>query len=234
MTLAMRFVDRAFPRLSTGLALLLAAVVVAAAPAQGEVARQIDWDDLLPAVPEPEDPLADLPEDLRYKVDFVASMRYLRRMGEVTEGDPAIDAAAEYAELLDRRGVDVDGYVRRYDAFRMAIEEIDNTLNESLDGTVVRIPGYLLPLDFEGLGVREFLLVPYVGACIHVPPPPQNQIVHVDLEEPFLTDSLFTPVWVTGRITAERSAPTLSLVDGQSPVPVGYMLRDGDVSPYEE
>ena len=48
-----------------------------------------------------------------------------------------------------------------------------------LDGKRVRIGGYVVPLDFEATNVKEFLLVPFVGACIHVPPPPPNQIIYV-------------------------------------------------------
>ena len=46
------------------------------------------------------------------------------------------------------------------------------------------MPGYLLPLEFSGKLVSEFLLVPWVGACIHTPPPPPNQIVHVKTDKP--------------------------------------------------
>ena len=63
----------------------------------------------------------------------------------------------------------------------------------------IRMPGYLVPLDFGSEGSKQFLLVPYVGACIHVPPPPPNQIVLVTTEEPYQSQGLFEPVWVTGR-----------------------------------
>ena len=54
---------------------------------------------------------------------------------------------------------------------------------QSLDGKRVHIGGYVVPLDFEATTVKEFLLVPFVGACIHVPPPPANQIVYVKVEQ---------------------------------------------------
>ena len=97
----------------------------------------------------------------------------------------------------------------------------------------MRIPGYLLPLEFDGAGVSEFLLVPYVGACIHAPPPPPNQIVHVRLEGSYATSELYTPVWVAGLLRAERSSRALSLVDGQAQIAVGYAMPDAEVTPYE-
>jgi uncharacterized protein len=68
----------------------------------------------------------------------------------------------------------------------------------SLDGKRVHIGGYIVPLDFDATRVKEFLLVPFVGACIHVPPPPANQIVYVKAEAGFDVQGTFDPVWVTG------------------------------------
>jgi uncharacterized protein len=71
---------------------------------------------------------------------------------------------------------------------------------QSLDGKRVHIGGYIVPLDFEATRVKEFLLVPFVGACIHVPPPPANQIVYVKAEQGFDVKGSFDPVWVTGTL----------------------------------
>ena len=54
-----------------------------------------------------------------------------------------------------------------------------SALVSDYDGKRVRIPGYIVPIGFDGVGVKEFLLVPYVGACIHVPPPPPNQTASI-------------------------------------------------------
>ncbi|NOT72608.1 MAG: DUF3299 domain-containing protein [Hyphomicrobium sp.] len=67
-----------------------------------------------------------------------------------------------------------------------------------LDGKRVRIGGYIVPLDFEATNVKEFLLVPFVGACIHVPPPPANQIVYVKVEKGFEVSGTFDPISVVG------------------------------------
>jgi hypothetical protein len=69
-----------------------------------------------------------------------------------------------------------------------------------LDGKRVRIGGYVVSLDFDATKVKEFLLVPFVGACIHVPPPPANQIVYVKSAEGFEVTGQFDPVWVTGTL----------------------------------
>lgn len=71
---------------------------------------------------------------------------------------------------------------------------------QALDGKRVKLGGYVVPLDFDATSVKEFLLVPFVGACIHVPPPPPNQLVYVKSETGFDVKGLFDPVWVTGRM----------------------------------
>ncbi len=71
---------------------------------------------------------------------------------------------------------------------------------ESLDGKRVHIGGYVVPLDFDATTVKEFLLVPFVGACIHVPPPPANQIIYVKAEKGFDVQGSFDPVYVTGAL----------------------------------
>lgn len=74
---------------------------------------------------------------------------------------------------------------------------------EALDGQRVTIGGYVVPLDFDATKVKEFLLVPFVGACIHVPPPPSNQLVYVKHEPGFEVKASFDPVWVTGKMQAK-------------------------------
>lgn len=89
----------------------------------------------------------------------------------------------------------------------------------------VKIAGYVLPLDFENTTVTEFLLVPYVGACIHVPPPPPNQLIYVTSEDGIEVTSMFEPVWVTG--TLQTASLSSDLAD------VGYMMTLDQTEPYE-
>ena len=89
----------------------------------------------------------------------------------------------------------------------------------------VKIAGYVLPLDFENTTVTEFLLVPYVGACIHVPPPPPNQLIYVTSEDGIQVGSMFEPVWATG--TLQTTSLSSDLAD------VGYMMTLDQTEPYE-
>ena len=91
---------------------------------------------------------------------------------------------------------------------QQAYSEMQNKLRaapivKELNGKYVKIPGYIVPLavDFEKGTFSEFLLAPYFGACIHVPPPPSNQIVYVKTDKPLKQKWLDDAVWVTGTIT---------------------------------
>ena len=95
----------------------------------------------------------------------------------------------------------------------------------ALDGELVRLPGFVVPLDVAQGKVSSFLLVPYFGMCIHQPPPPPNQIVHVSLAEPVELDSMYDAVWVTGRLRVEVYSGALA--------EAGYTMAGREVAPYE-
>ncbi|MFP3457944.1 DUF3299 domain-containing protein, partial [Psychrobacter sp. SIMBA_152] len=73
---------------------------------------------------------------------------------------------------------------------------LDAPVVEALDGKKVRIPGYVVQLEGDADNVTEFLLVPYFGACIHVPPPPPNQIIHVEYAEGVPYENTYDAVWI--------------------------------------
>lgn len=82
---------------------------------------------------------------------------------------------------------------------------------KELDGVQVKLPGYIVPLDLGEDGrVTEFLLVPYFGACIHVPPPPSNQIVHATSELGVKVDELYQPFWIEGPLKVEHASSELA------------------------
>lgn len=80
----------------------------------------------------------------------------------------------------------------------------------TLNDTKVRVPGFVVPLESDEAGnLAEFFLVPYFGACIHVPPPPANQIIYVKVEEGFYLDNLWEPFWIEGVLTTKTFAADL-------------------------
>lgn len=189
----------------------------------------LDWEDLAPPWDETQNPLTQLNSEQQ---DDVYTIFYGPNYGDPS-GKKNADEQKAYDDLA-ASGVDPASFFAKIDKLSKEADTRDRTLVSKLDGHVIKLPGYVLPLDFEGTLVRSFLLVPYVGACIHVPPPPPNQIVHVQLKQGFESKELYAPVWVTGRISAGMAKTSLSLVDGSTDVNFGYALQATKVEPYEE
>lgn len=102
--------------------------------------------------------------------------------------------------------------------------ELDAPVVEELDGQRVKLPGYVVQLEGDDRRVTEFLLVPYFGACIHVPPPPPNQIIHVTFPEGVPYATTYDAVWVSGTMKVEHKDADLALV--------GYQLEAAEVVSY--
>jgi hypothetical protein len=90
------------------------------------------------------------------------------------------------------------------DVYQRALASTD--VNTELDGQSVRIPGFVVPLEFdEAQTISQFFLVPYFGACLHMPPPPPNQIILVDAPAGVQMAALYEPFWIEGQISTTVS-----------------------------
>ena len=112
--------------------------------------------------------------------------------------------------------------IELFDAYQEAVRSAP--VVGELDGENVRLPGFVVPLDFEGTEISEFLLVPYFGACIHVPPPPPNQIVYVKTVAAYPLQELFDPVWVTGVLSTQAHLNDVG--------DAGYTIQATIIEPY--
>jgi hypothetical protein len=206
--------------------LVVIAYAIFLLPALAVEVLELSWADLSPAPSASEDPLANLTQDQLDLVLWVINVLETqpRRDSETEELYEEVDKAMP---AIREAGIDIDEVLaKRHEARTAVVEE--------LNGKRVRLPGYLLPLEVTGTQVTEFFLVPYVGACIHVPPPPPNQIVHVKLvgNESYQSKKLFEPVWVTGVISATSTVKELYLVDGSADISTGYSMKANRVEPY--
>jgi hypothetical protein len=96
----------------------------------------------------------------------------------------------------------------------------------ALNGKKVAIPGFMVPLEDDADQVTEFILVPFAGACIHVPPPPPNQMVYVKLAHQKAKMDFSEPILVSG---------TLHVSTVQSPYgDISYDMDGDTVRPYEQ
>ena len=195
--------------------------------AAAEPVRQLTWDDLIPAHLAKEGYLENLTDKQKDLVMWVINtIEILPARGKGTEEywkevDEAMPTLREY-------GVDIVKVMAKR-------KELQTAVVKDLNGKKVRIPGYMLPLEMSGEKVSEFLLVPYIGACIHVPPPPPNQIVFVKTaaKKSYKSNQLYDPVWVTGVLSVQSMVKDLFLVDGSAGVDIGYAMQANQIEPYE-
>ncbi|MEY4215115.1 MAG: DUF3299 domain-containing protein [Burkholderiaceae bacterium] len=129
-------------------------------------------------------------------------------------------------KLLEGRGLDAisDGDPRSEALMREIREQWDQAPTRGeLEGLRIRIPGYVVPLDMLGGDIREFLLVPYMGACIHTPPPPANQIIQVVSARRQALQTM-DAVWVVGTLKVGRNDTRMGVS--------GYVLDATRIEPY--
>lgn len=135
--------------------------------------------------------------------------------------DPARDF-----KKLDLGKLD-DADPRAMEALQKLKEMWDQAPTEpALEGKRIRLPGFAIPLERKGEQVLEFLLVPYFGACIHTPPPPANQIIHVVSSKPLGKIRTMDAVWVSGTLGLKRAETAWGTA--------GYRITVDKVTPYEE
>ncbi len=141
----------------------------------------IVWSDLLPE--------GALDEYFRQQEEFYERLE-MRLQAEATRLSD-VTAGAEIEE-----GSDLD-YMPQFGTF----DTVDD-----IDGTLIRIPGYVVPFNFETDDrYTEFLFVPSQVACIHTPPPPPNQVIYVRADEAARVEDIWAPYYLEGVISIERN-----------------------------
>jgi uncharacterized protein len=133
--------------------------------------------------------------------------------------DELIPPGVPYSEIIGEGEID-----KRNDSWKPLFDDNATKLNPILDGAYIRMPGYIIPFEQSTAGVTSFVLVPYVGACIHTPPPPPNQLVFVTTETPWPNKDLWEPVWVTGQMRHEIQTTEVA--------ETGYVLEADKIEVY--
>ena len=199
-----------------------------AAPGFAEEPKVIGWDDLAPAPIEYDNPFSELsPEQL----DGLRKLLRFQQAGE-SDGRGSPEEAAALRAKLEADGLDIEGLFEQRRIIMETRQKIATATNDELIGQSVRIPGYLLPLEIKEQKAVEFILVPTVGACIHTPTPPANQMVHVHYPDGFAIKVLYTPIWISGELLAETKVETVRYVDGETRVEMSYAMEAASVEPY--
>ncbi|WP_299692716.1 DUF3299 domain-containing protein [uncultured Vibrio sp.] len=110
----------------------------------------------------------------------------------------------------------------------VAQQVLVGSVRPELNGSNVKIPGFVIPLEGDSESISEFLLVPFYGACIHVPPPPPNQIIYVKFEKGAPTKDLWDIVYITGTLKAE------TVISDDIGVESGYSIEGANLEIYNK
>ncbi|NOI15750.1 DUF3299 domain-containing protein [Vibrio hepatarius] len=100
------------------------------------------------------------------------------------------------------------------------------SVRQELNGSTVKVPGFVIPLEGDENMVTEFLLVPYFGACIHVPPPPPNQIIYVKFPKGAPVQELWDVIYVIGTLKTETISHELA--------ETGYVIEGTAITEYDD
>lgn len=159
--------------------------------------KTIEWETLLPQ--------ADLDA-------FMNPPEYLNDIEDGSDADQIMGSLSSKAERPD-------------DEWNRALMSVN--VVEEMNKKPLRIPGFIVPLDYDDdQNVLAFFLVPFFGACIHVPPPPPNQIIYMTVKEGFELVNLYDPVWVSGVLQTSLTENDMATS--------AYSMQVDLIEPYEE
>lgn len=163
------------------------------------VYQEVDWPELMP------------------EKDLEAIMNPPESVTEMSEDDLA-DQITNQLSSMSRGSAPETEYERAL---------VSTDVRPEMDKRLIRIPGFIVPLEFdEAQKVIEFFLVPYFGACLHVPPPPPNQILYVTSQPGVELDSLMDAFWVEGKLSTRKITNDMATA--------AYSLTADTVRPYYE
>ncbi|WP_425666866.1 DUF3299 domain-containing protein [Vibrio tubiashii] len=156
-------------------------------------------------------------------------------MAVMTLGLASVSSHAEDTLTLEWIDLIPESERNQFDSYGMpAIDHSGGSMEQSMVGSVrqelngskVKIPGFVIPLEGDANMVTEFLLVPYFGACIHVPPPPPNQIIYVNFPKGAPVQQLWDVVYVIGTLKTETVSHELAQT--------GYVIQGTEIAEYDD
>lgn len=195
--------------------------------------RELNWPDLVNKI-EFEDPFEKLSPEQIFNLSLYARIQLLQDSTPERVSEAMLQEAQEAEQSLREENIDIEDLLAQRKEIKKLREQQAYAVVSELHNQQIRMPGFVLPLEITDRKITEFLLVPWVGACIHTPPPPPNQIVYVVSQDGFENQGQYSPVWVAGEMKVQTSTRDLFLVDGSAGIDTGYTLIATEVTPYKQ
>jgi len=163
--------------------------------------------------------------DLIPKADLDALLNPPQTLSAIPDGAPEDVIGDSIADSVERAIGEAITPSLEGQAYYNALESTN--IKEEYDSKNIRIAGFVVPVEYgEDQRITEFFLVPYFGACIHLPPPPPNQIIYVKYPKGLLIDALYDPFWVEGQLNTKVIENDLATS--------AYALAADAIKPYQQ
>ncbi len=185
----------------------------------------ITWDDLESQSTSLKNPYEHLSADQTYRLSSLFQLQHWVEENRAAPESKEVQEVKRLERSLTDEGLEVKALLAQVEQAQAYWRSQSQTTNPDLENRSIRLSGYVLPLsENDAQQVSQFLLVPYVGACIHVPPPPPNQIIYVKPSAAIENPGLFSPVFVEGQIRQQPGEYELFRVDGSQLVKASYAM----------
>jgi hypothetical protein len=200
--------------------------------AHAQERKEIRWTDLESKL-EFDDPFAKLSRSQLVQLGRYARMQEKQeKLGDEFSNEDQIKKDSMRQGLLSQN-IKIDSLLMMRAEITELRRQKAEEVNTKMNNVEIWIAGYLLPLNYIDGKVTECLLVPWVGACIHTPPPPKNQLIYITVPNGLKSVSRFAAVIVEGLITTTDKTSSLFLVDGRADISSGYSMLDAKVSKFK-
>lgn len=213
-------------------ALLLGCLLTMVPTLPASAQSVITWDDLESQSTSLKNPYEHLSSDQTYRLSSLFQLQHWIEENQPKPDSKEAQEVERLARSLADQGLDVEALLAQVEQAQAYWRSQSQTTNANLENRSVRLSGYVLPLsENSAQQVTQFLLVPYVGACIHVPPPPPNQMIYVKPPAAIENPGLFSPISVEGQIHQQPGDYELFRVDGSQSVKVSYAMTMTAIMP---
>lgn len=196
--------------------------------------KQIGWSDLQGKIPDYDDPFKKLTKDQLFYLSVYARVKEMQKISPKRVNEGMLKDAKNAEEILKKEGIDIVYLLSQRDAIKKLRTEAASSVNTDLNNSNISMSGFMLSLEFNQGKTNKFLLVPVVGACVHTPPPPINQIIYVETKTPIDAGTRFTAVTINGKIITQKMSNDLFLVDGTDKISSGYIVQTDNVSKFKK
>ena len=192
--------------------------------------QPISWEDLEGKGEAYDDPFKKLSEEQLFNLSIVYEIENM----DASEVDEyLLEDMDDAKKSLAKEKIDIKYYFEQAEIVAKKREKESKLTNATLNNKKVELSGFSLALGLNEGKMQEFLFVPFLGACIHSPPPPLNQILYVKSSKPVKVDDRYEPVTIKGTLQIKQNKSKLYLVDGEDEVESGYTFLADEIKPYK-